>query len=279
MNSLSTSIPRTVSAALCSSVLALAACLGGCSGVAGPGEDVGSDRQGVEDENGLAMNGLAMNGLAMNGLAMNGLLTNGLTANGISATADVIEVLDSDPLAQMFMTYLVSCALPAGQSVVFDSLAGVADYTFTGLLGVAPEWGADDGATCDQDCQQWVSACMISRVNALGQHIALSERGSNPALALVPGEAEEYPDREATYWGNVFDSSQLLYACRAVEDDQTLIGRPCGDGADVSNCAIDVLGDCHTVCATLNEDGSFADCTCDAGTFPQAVTVYRLPSP
>jgi len=260
---------------LCSSLIATSAYLAGCAGSAS-GEEVGSTQQAMEDENGLTMNGLAMNGLAMNGLAMNGLAMNGLTMNGLMQTSDIASTLDSDPLAQMFMKYVVSCALPTGQNVVFPTLAGQTNYTFLGGLGIAPQWGADDGASCDVTCQQWISACAISRVNALGQHVPLSERGNNPGLALAAGEATLYPNREATYFGNVFTAPQMRYACRTAGDDQTLIGRPCGNGADVSTCAITVLGDCNSVCSTHNADGSYSSCATPSGTFVPAVTVYRM---
>ena len=53
-------------------------------------------------------------------------------------------------------------------------------YTFAGSLGIAPDWGASDDAACDDTCQQWVSACVISRLNFLGVHVALSPPGSEP---------------------------------------------------------------------------------------------------
>jgi hypothetical protein len=255
----------------CSSVVSI-----GCSadGWAPEPERLGAAAQPM-----VWVNGLAMNGLAMNGLAMNGLVTNGLTVNGLMMTSDIAAILDADPLAQMFMTYVVSCALSADQSVVFPYLAGQADFIFAGGVGVAPGWGAD-GSACDATCQQWVSSCVIGRVNALGQHIPLSIRGENTGLALAPGEATAYPDREASYFGNVFTNPQQLYACRAAEDDQTLIGRSCGDGADVSQCAIDVLGDCHAVCSILDPTtGAFGDCTTPTGgAFGPASTIYRLPT-
>ena len=253
------------SLATCSSLLALTVCLTGCTGTAAdPGEDVGSAHQAMEDMNGLSMNGLAMNGLAMNGLTMNGLMQ----------TAAIQTTLVNDPLAQMFLSYVVSCALPSGQTMVPSYLVGLTSYSFAGNLGLAPQWTIE-GGSCDTTCQNWISACAISRVNALGQHVPLSERGNNPGLALAAGEAALYPHREATYFGNVFASPQKRYACRAAGDDQTLIGRPCGNGSDVSACAITVLGDCNTVCSVHNADGSFGSCTTPDGVFQQAVTVYR----
>jgi hypothetical protein len=234
-------------------------------------EDVATTQQSDEQENGLTMNGLTMNGLTMNGLTMNGLTMNGLTMNGLRRSSAAIASLATDPNAQLFFKYVVSCALPPGQSVT------VAGITFQGSVGVAPQWGVD-GGSCNRTCQQWVSACVISRVNYLGVHVPLSIRGDSPALALAEGEAAAYPDREATYFGNVLTVPQELHACRAAGDDPTLIGRPCGHGADVSGCAISVLDQpCQHVCALTNRAiGYFGSCaTPDDGTFVPAVTVYR----
>ena len=36
-----------------------------------------------------------------------------------------------------------------------------------GSLGLAPQWGME-GGKCDTQCQRWVSACVLSRVDFLG---------------------------------------------------------------------------------------------------------------
>jgi hypothetical protein len=257
--------------ALVSSIVVSSTGLTACAGAA-PGDDIGSATEDV-----VAMNGMSIDALTMNGLPTSALTANSLTTSGIAKTPSIASTLDSDPLAQVFMQYVVSCALPPWQSVSIPSAAHPLDYIYAGGLGLAPLWGVE-GGFCDTTCQQWVSACAISRVNALGEHIPLSERGDNLGLMLAPGEAAAFPDREATYFGNVFVSPQMRYACRAAGDDQSLIGRVCGDGADVTGCAIDVLGDCHVVCAIDNLDGSFGACTTPTnGIFLPAATVYRLP--
>jgi hypothetical protein len=260
---------------LASSIIVSSTGLTACAGAAAPEEDVGSAVQDGLSMNGLTMSALTMSSLSMNGPAMHGLTANSLTTKDLAATGSIAATLDADPLSQLFMAYVVSCALTSGETVEIPG--PLVTYTYPGGLGLAPQWGVE-GGSCNTECQQWVSACVISRVDALGLHIPLSERGENPGLALTPGEAVDYPDREATYFGNVLVGPQKRYACRAVEDNQTLIGRVCGDGADVSGCAIEVLGNCHAVCATNNADGSFAGCaTPTSGIFLQAVTVYRLP--
>src|SRR5579872_3001350 len=102
--------------------------------------------------NALTANALTANALTANALTANALTANALTANGMTATAE-------------FLKYAVSCALPAGQTVTV-TVDGVT-HTFPGQLGLAPEWGMDHGS-CDGECQRWVSACMLARVDAAG---------------------------------------------------------------------------------------------------------------
>ena len=157
--------------------------------------------------NGLSVNGLSVNGLSVNGLSVNGLSVNGLSANGLSVNGLSVNGL-TDPAAQKFMTYLVSCALPAGRSV---TLAGDGtSTTFAGEIGLAPSW---ETGSCDLTCQRWVSACILARVNHLGVHREISMRGDHKALAVVPHELQLYTEAEATYFANLFQSDRSLYAC------------------------------------------------------------------
>ncbi len=106
----------------------------------------------------------------------------------------------------------MSCALPAGESVEF-TLQGK-KYEYDGELGLAPQWG-QPGGHCDGSCQQWVSACLLARVDYLGKHREISVRGDHPALAISSQEAKMYSVGEATYFGNVFTAPQpqRRYAC------------------------------------------------------------------
>jgi predicted small secreted protein len=264
---------RTV---LTCSILVASSALTGCAVTTESGEDVGVAAQALEEDNGLAWNGLTMNGLTMNGLTMNGLTMNGLTMNGLTLTSSIASTLNTDANARSYFSYVVSCALPGGHNVTFPMLSGLPNYTFYGAVGIAPEWGVD-GGTCDATCQQWVSGCVLARVNALGVHVPLSIRGPNAALTAGSYELGAYGRREATYFGNVLTSPQERYACRAAGDDQTLIGRPCGNGADTSACIINVLDDCATRCTVAGAtDGYFGSCaTPGDGSFVPAVTVFR----
>lgn len=201
--------------------------------------------------NGLLLNGLSANGLSANGLSANGLSANGLSANGLSANGLLVASL-ADPMNQRFMSYLVSCALPAGHSVTFQS--GTASFTFSGEIGLAPTW--ENGA-CDQSCQRWVSACLLARVNHLGVHREISMRGETSALALESHELQQYPQAEATYFGNLFQPAQERYAC--LPPGATSISRVCGDS--LGDCPMAVVGSCDDVCNDPGRFHSYRDCS------------------
>jgi hypothetical protein len=228
--------------------------------------------------NGLTPAALTENALARDGAALGGLVENSLTIDGVENTPAIRHRLDSDALARTYFSYVVSCALPAGQAIVFPRLAGRTHVTFSGSIGVAASWG-HDGGSCDDTCQEWVSACVIARVNHQGVHVPLSLRGGSAVLALADREEALFPSREATYYGNVLTSRQVMFACRTTGDDWTLIGRPCGNGADVRNCVIDVVDPCESRCSKSFSDGSYETCATSsaagATVFVPAVTVYR----
>jgi hypothetical protein len=251
-----------------------------CSSTAAPHDHVGAVAEATLTINGLSTSGLIDSGLIDNGLVDSGLLSSGLTSGALTSLSGLGNVLDTNPHASMFLSYVVSCALPAGQTVVVPSAANPGtSYTFNGSIGIAPTWGASDTGSCDATCQKWVSACVISRVNYLGAHVDLSIRGANPALALVAGEVTDYPNREATYFGNVLVSPQQIYGCQTAGDDMALIGRPCGNGADTTGCVIDVIGDCGSVCSVNDPTtGYYGTCTAAGTTYGPAVTIYRLPN-
>ena len=124
--------------------------------------------------NGLSLiNGLSMlNGLSSgNGLSM----INGLSmTNGLSST---VGLMTTDPGRQT-VSYLVRCALAAGDYLDKKDPTGTT-YRFTGGLGLAPQYKT---GACDQECQEWLSACMLAHVNAVGQHIPIWLVSSNAAI-------------------------------------------------------------------------------------------------
>jgi hypothetical protein len=215
--------------------------------------------------NGLTMNGLTMNGLTMNGLTMNGLTMNGLTMNGL--TMNGLAAAMADPQAQLFLKYLVSCALGPQQSLTVT--AGGTTHTFPGQLGLAPQWGSDHGS-CDGSCQRWVSACLLARIDAAGIDREISVRGPNPMLFPTAQEISQYTQREATYFGNLFVSGQPRFLCLAPGQKQDQ--RVCGDS--LADCPMTVVGSCAQDCAV--KAGALGDAFCsDSGRFGAGQTYFE----
>ena len=247
--------------------------LAACSSVPGEVEEpVGSAQQAALGTNALGTNALGTNALGTNALGTNALGTNALGTNALATNFRVRHELE-DPLAQELFKYIVSCALPADQSVDVD--VDGTTYTFPGGLGLTPEWAQQ---ACDEDCQEWVSACVLARVDYLQQPREISLRGDNPALALAPGEAAAYTVREATYYGNIFGPPQRRYAC--LSPGQTEDARVCGPSLD--GCVVDIDASCDQVCDSPTSDGAFQNCRPEDGDahdrpYHGSITVYLQP--
>jgi hypothetical protein len=145
----------------------------------------------------------------------NSLTTQALVLNAISANRDSnfklsTQSLDSlfnplggdpdtkrrlgDPNAQLFMSYLVGCALSEGDSYDwFDPLTW-SMQTWHGKAGLCDSWAY---APPTPDCLQRVSSCLLARNNALGRRVELSMRGEyrpTPADPNIYGlEAKTLP--------------------------------------------------------------------------------------
>ncbi|HEV3032805.1 MAG TPA: hypothetical protein VG319_14245 [Polyangia bacterium] len=241
----------------------------------GPTEDIGETSSYALAANALAANALAANALAANALAANALAANALAANALAANALAANAL-RDPLARQFLKYVVSCALPDDKSVTIN--VDGQSYTYPGLLGMEPQWG-EDGGSCDESCQRWVTGCVLARVDHLGIERMISLRGMNGALRTSRDEADAYPVREATYYGNVFAKGQPLFAC--LSPGQTGDQRVCGDSLD--DCPMDVVGSCASACAFEGPNGQFDFCSTSGKafrpeTYRESVTVF-LPKP
>jgi hypothetical protein len=201
----------------------------------------------------IQINAIQINAIQINAIQINALLSSSLTQDALLLNTQTGGPLE-DPSARQLFSYIVSCALPEGQELTYTDTQGTA-YTFDGSLGIAPQWGAP-GGNCNEVCQQWVSGCVLSRVDYLGQHVSISLRGLNPALKASPTEMQQYTHREATYYGNIFSQPQRLLACLA--PGETSDPRVCGPS--IENCGIEFQGSCDQVCGAQLPDGSFAAC-------------------
>jgi hypothetical protein len=227
--------------------LTLAACIA-------PGEveeNIDSADQAVLLDNALLDNALLDNALLDNALLDNALLDNALLDNALLDNALLDNALE-DPNAREVLKYIVSCALKPSQHVDF-TVDGV-DYSFDGNLGLAPEWGKP-GGKCGPTCQEWVSACVLARVDYLGEKKLISLRGLHPALKAPPAEQAAYTEIEATYYGNIFTSPMKLHAC--LPPGATQIPRVCGPS--IEGCVAGVVGECEDLCVSM-PDGTYANC-------------------
>jgi hypothetical protein len=231
--------------------------------------------------NGLSSNGLSSNGLSSNGLSSNGLSSNGLaTINGLSTQAGLSSTvgLMTTPSGRMTVQYLVRCALPVGDAITKQDQTG-ASYVFPGQLGLAPGW---KNGSCDTSCQEAMSACMLAHVNTSGVHIPLWLVSPNAAIGW--GMSPQYPNREGSFFGNIFypnATSKLVDAfyCNGPGfSTDTVPGRLGATqmGApyrDPYLSTSDPMGDCSP-CASTRSDGPNT-CKADGVKYTSPITVWR----
>jgi hypothetical protein len=111
-----------------------------------------------------------------------------------------------DPDRHDTVRYIVECALPEGR-VITKQVEGE-ELTFEGLVGLAPEW---EHGECDEDCQEWVSACLLARTNVSGREVTIWMRADHPAIG--EGASLQYPTLEASFFGNLFADASSGYFC------------------------------------------------------------------
>ena len=212
------------------STVALCGLLGACAGEL----ELGTTESHVESANRLAVNRLAVNRLAVNGMA--------------EASADA-EALAAEEGGLELLSYMVSCALPEG-----DSLS-VAGEVLHGSLGLAPEW-LDTGL--DVSGRRWLTACLLARVNYFGVEVRLSLRGAHDALVTSSEEASAYSLYEGAFWGDLFggETAQKTSCASSLKASGSELGtlpmRECTttDAATgLTRCDFTPAGVCENVCA------------------------------
>lgn len=109
------------------------------------------------------------------------------------------------------LKYLVNCALP--DSVRLFSVQGHERFTFSGHLGLAPEWLK---APLTPLQERWVSACLLALTNYAGKHVEVSlhaKSGAVPFLAQTKEENRAYSLLEGGFFGNLFSTHPVAYVC------------------------------------------------------------------
>ena len=229
--------------------------------------------------NGLAQNGVVKNGVVKNGVVKNGVVKNGVVKNGIinstTMPTDVVSALAADTsdgqLARILMKYIISCALPGGQSIVFDwtdSQSQLHEETYYGALGLAPDYGKDAATELPVGQQEWLSACIAARTNYYGVSVTISMRGDTGPLTTDESEQTAFNKQEGAFWGNLFADPPTLKSCHNTSNlahSRTRL-RECAAGHDesgnISACGPIVrAGDCSSVCTgSPTADGAFTNC-------------------
>jgi hypothetical protein len=292
-------------------------------------------------QNGVWQNGVWQNGVWQNGVWQNGVWQNGVWQNGVWQNGLQGDALRSSPLTRKVLQYIYACAMPG----TTDSLGGPLYRTTLdpnhGALACAPGGTCDDGyicssqgtcviqldgaiglginaddstwwetGRCDESCQRWVTACLLSRTNAYGVHVDISMRAPDDApqkikdaLAVTDAERATYTLREGAYYGNLFAttpaapapagftglesgpvlSTPSLYACAGPGSNiPELTKRFCSSQGD--QVVINVPGTCLTstdapnVCDSQDSANDMRSChpTTDRATmaYREVITVY-----
>ncbi|MGZ3460243.1 MAG: hypothetical protein ACXU86_17275, partial [Archangium sp.] len=202
---------RGLGAGLCTVALLLAAtaACGPLDNDPAEPQEPARQSQALDSTNSETLNGLAFNGLAFNGLAFNGLNSN--------AFSDWFE--QNDTLAEMVMRYVVTCAVPAGETRTYTDPKG-RTYVWQGSLGLTPAWASGQPATVTE--QQLISACLAAHVNKYGRTVAISVQGNDARGQPIPttqAELQRFSVREGCFFGNLFTGEGVF-----VGSDNALLG-------------------------------------------------------
>jgi hypothetical protein len=228
-------------------------------------------------------NGLSANGLSANGLSANGLSANGLSANGLSSEGFRTWFQSNRPLTESVMRYLVLCAVPAGQSRTFtDSVTGES-FTWSGGLGVAPDWASGRPATVAE--QQLISACLAAHVNKYGMSIPLSVLGRTARGQVIPytsSELSTYSHREACFFGNLFAGEGLYLgndrgnlSARESSARACSISSNAGDTRTTDCPPLNYVGSCTSFCTLDSTKTHYTSCVYNGVTYKPITTRLR----
>lgn len=202
--------------------------------------DLGEIESEVMSSNRLAANRLAANSLAANSLAASSMKASALADSDLIDTADGREVL----------SYIVSCALPQGQSI------NVRGFKFAGSIGVAPAWATRVPTVTER---RWVTACVMARTNLFGIRVDLSLRGPHAALRGSLAEQLNYLLVEGAFYGDLFhEGGPKLFACSAEVRDldlalstQDLRACAISDNGHTTRCGFTYTGKCSVTDLSL----------------------------
>jgi hypothetical protein len=191
--------------------------------------------------------------------------------------------LESTQQGRDWLKYIVRCAMPQGTSISISRSAGAKPVE--GSFGLAPQWSH---AALSEEGKRWVSACVLGFVNAVGEHVLISMRGSNESLraTVTAEERQRFSYQEAAFYGDIFSKTPTAYVCRgnggpviSPSRSKRLCSDP-SERAGVSRCDMIITGNCVEVCAKEDSvDHSFSGCRAGGQTFNEVVTVFLQTEP
>ena len=252
--------------------MCLAASLAGVLCACTPADDGADDLEFRTDDGGVVNPGDRPSGGTWLGNGLQSPNVSGIDpAHALSSAQGMSEIVGvlADPALRSTAEYLVECALPQGD--VVTKTVGGQTLELEGLLGLAPEWA--DGP-CDEDCQQWVSACLLARTNVSGQPVTIWIQSDHPEIGYGIPEGLVH---EASWYGNVFAGE--LYLCKGspgVAANAKLEGRTCSQG---QTCGFTKYGKCNhqSRCTMAGPDGDVPiDCEAEGNATYHTISSYLV---
>ena len=250
--------PTTLTVSLAALLLA------GC--VVGDGDDLELS----EDESAV----LGANKLSANKLSANKLSANKLSANKLSANSLETQNLVSTEDGRELMSYVVSCAIPSGQSVTVQDSAGVS-YTFLGGHGLASAWATRAPTVAER---RWVTACVLARTNVFGISVNISMRhDTNVALTSSSAERTTYDKPEGAFYGDMFGTTPQFYACgnRAWLSYEPSTFRACALSSTgiETDCSFTYTGSCTSSATCTDRTAPFGTCKGGGVSYGEVITI------
>lgn len=161
--------------------------------------------------------------ISFNALSPAALFDNGDALNALAGAAldGATTQLASSESGRQLLTYVVRCALRAGEQASFPR-SGAPDLLYTGLVGIAPGW---KGSSLGNKGQRLMTACLMAHVSAVGTQVPISVR--SPSLREAPlTEKLLFPAQEMAVYGDVFApaAQRELFVCFGQAVAQSLGG-------------------------------------------------------
>ncbi|WNZ63203.1 hypothetical protein QEG98_05350 [Myxococcus sp. MxC21-1] len=151
------------------------------------------------------------------------------------------------------MRYIIRCAAKANQQRKYTNPVTGVKYTWEGGLGLAPNWATGAPATAQEE--EIVSACLAAHANKFGISVAISVLGRDArdsALPYTEQELSTFSEREACFFGNLFDGTGVFAATDRgyLREDESTV-RACGlpsSPAHADCLPIIHAGTCESLC-------------------------------